>query len=180
MKTFFASILLAGLSIPFPVAQGANAAPPAAAAEQVFKAKSHTRKPTLPVSLQATLPDHIAAGENLTLDVGISSTLQQGELVVAFIPDEGLALVSPQQAQQFTLSGGLFKTTIPLTVVPSQDGRYAVTVEFRHIDNGRERGVARGITFRVGDKPAVAAKARAASSADNVISMPAQETIIRQ
>lgn len=179
MKTFFASIFAAGLALSLSFPQGAHAASPIMVTDPIANTGSHTSKPTLPISVQATLPDHIAAGQNLTLDVGISSTLQQGELMVAFIPDEGLALLTPQQELQFTLPGGLFKTTIPLTVVPVQDGRYAVTVEFRHIDNGRERGVARGITFRVGDKPATAAKARAASAAENVISMPAQETIIR-
>jgi len=139
-------------------------------------------KPSLPVTIATTLPAHIVAGENLTLDVNVTSSLEQGELLVTFVPDDGLALVSPQQELQFTLPGGVFKTSIPLTVIPAQDGSYAVTVDIRHVADGRERGIARGITFRVGDAP-VASKARAVTSADadsNVISMPAQETIIRQ
>jgi len=146
-------------------------------------AEGHTRKPSLPISIATTLPAHIAAGENLTLDVDVSSSLDQGQLVVSFVPDEGLALISPQQELQFDLSpGGVFKTRIPLTVLPAQDGRYAVTVDIRHVVDGRSRGVVRGITFRVGDEP-VAAKAQAAKDAgnadSNVISLPAQETIIR-
>jgi len=151
-------------------------------------ADSRTRKPSLPVKITTTLPAHIVAGESLTLDVAVSSSLQQGQLVVSFIPDDGLALISPQLEQRFTLpegalpDEGVFKTSIPLTVVPSHDGSYAVTVDIRHVIDGRVRGVARGITFRVGDEP-VAAKNRAVTNggdADNVISLPAQETIIRQ
>lgn len=150
---------------------------------RVRAVESHTRKPTLPVSIATVLPTRIAAGESLNLDVSIASAMEQGELVIAFRPDEGLVLVSPLQEQQFTLPGGAFKTTIPLTVLPSQDGRYAVSVDIRHVGvDGRVRSVTRGITFRVGEPPAVAAKASAASTGaqeDNVISMPAQETIIR-
>jgi hypothetical protein len=155
-------------------------------------ADTHTRKPSLPVTITTTLPAHIAAGESLTLDVRVTSSLEQGELAISFVPDDGLVLVAPQQELQFTLSGGslpgdVFKTSIPLTVVPSQDGRYAVSVDIRHIVNGRVRGVARGITFRVGEAPVVTAKASAANAGtgtdsdaeSNVISMPAEETIVR-
>jgi hypothetical protein len=175
MKTVYAIVLLTCLSTLSPV----HAETPAADAVRIPAAKSPTRKPTLPVSIATRLPDHISAGENLTLSVNVTSALEQGELVIAFVPDDGLALVSPQQELQFTLSGGVFRTTIPLTVVPSQDGRYAVTVDIRHVVNGRSRGVARGITFRVGDKPVVAAKSGAVSTGDKVISMPARETITR-
>jgi len=148
---------------------------------------NRTRKPSLPVTIATTLPAKIVAGQSLTLDVAVTSSLQQGQLVITFVPDDGLALISPQQEQQFTLTdAGLFKTNIALTVVPPQDGSYAVTVDIRHVVDGRVRGVARGITFRVGDEPvaaAIATKSRAVTSgddADNVISLPAQETIIRQ
>lgn len=150
---------------------------------RVRHVESHTRKPTLPVSIAAPLPARIVAGENLTLDVSITSAMEQGELVIAFRPDEGVALVSPLPEQHFTLPGGAFQTSIPLTVLPSQDGRYAVSVDIRHIAiDGRIRSVTRGITFRVGDQPSIAAKASATSTGaqqDNVISMPAQETVIR-
>jgi len=155
--------------------------------------ETQTRKPSLPVTIATTLPAHIVAGESLTLNVSVSSSLEQGELVISFVPDDGLVLIAPQQELQFTLSGGnlsggLFKTNIPLTVVPSQDGRYAVSVDIRHIVNGRVRGVARGITFRVGEEPVVSAKASAANAGtasdsdaeSNVISMPAEETIVHE
>lgn len=145
--------------------------------------QSHTLKPTLPVSIATQLPERIVAGENVTLDVKLSSALEQGELRVLFTPDEGLAMVSPQQELQFTLPGGVFRTTIPLTVVPSRDGRYSVSVDIRHVVDGRVRGVARGITFRVGDEPAAATKSAAAqhtSGGENVVSMPAKETIVRK
>ena len=164
-------------------AAGVVAADVPSAPVSLRTAEGHTRKPSLPISIATVLPVQITAGENLTLDVDVSSSLEQGQLVVTFVPDEGLALISPQQELQFDLSsGGVFKTSIPLTVLPARDGRYAVTVDIRHVVDGRSRGVVRGITFRVGDEP-VAAKARATTSAGNadgnVISLPAQETIIR-
>jgi hypothetical protein len=149
--------------------------------ETVRPHQNHTRKPALPVSIATTLPQRIEAGESLTLQVDVVSLLDRGELIIEFVADEGVELQSPLQEQQFTLGEGGLRTTIPLTVIPATDGRHSVTVDIRHVVDGRVQGTARGITFRAGDAPiakAVASKPR--QHGDAVVSLPAQETVIRK
>lgn len=187
MRPLIAAILLATTLVANACAEKPSVVPQEAAAvsrgdvTKTLRSPSPVRKPSLPVSVSTTLPERIAAGETLTLDVRIHSVLQQGDITVTFVPDEGLALVSPQQELSYTLGPGGLNTRVPVTVLPAKDGRYAITVDIRISDDGVTQGTARGITFRVGEAPATA-QALTRSGADRepaVISLPALETITR-
>lgn len=163
-----------------PVAAPQNTATPAVSSQSSVKAKY--AKPGADVRLVNAAPLLTEPGQVGEVELVLDTAHEQGVMHVKLSADQELVLLSQPDVVEFTITpGGSY--VIPLQFMAQTSGRFYVRLQVSLEVNGQTQGRSLALAVQVGDTTTESQlqqqKAAHASSddGDNVISLPAQETI---
>lgn len=139
--------------------------------------KSHLPKPGASVRLESTKPYQLQESMPAEIKLVLVTTETDGVMDVKIGASDELML-SSQETMQFQLSpNGRYE--LPLKLTAHLAGRYYINLHVSIRAGGQQMSRVLSAIVQVGDEPKLQkAQASDAVSSDDVISLPAQETII--
>lgn len=142
--------------------------------------KTHRTKPGANVSLQDNLVHRLEPGIDAEILVALAASYNEGDMMVHLHTSDGLLLVAGATQYTFSLrEDGSY--VMPLRLVAHEPGRYYVHLQVSIIHDGRQSARALSAIVQVGDEAKGMGVAQEKQKhVDDVIQLPADETIIQQ
>lgn len=137
--------------------------------------KRREEKPGAPIRLVSDKLLRINPAEKSTLNIVLSANDGAESLWVEFLPSPGLQLLAPLEPQAVAVGANKL-VSLPVVLLANVSGRYYLNIHIGSDAEGLSNVRNLAVIIQVGDEPAAAIE-RQKSAGDNVITMPAQETI---
>ncbi len=138
----------------------------------------HRGKPGADVSLRKNIVHCLEPGVDADVTLELAASYSEGEMTVALAGSNGLHIVDGEIHYTFPLSQ-TGNYSMPLRLVAAEAGRYYVHMQVTVNHQGRQTMRALSAIVQVGPETP-SDKRQKAGSADSVIPLPAQETIIQR
>lgn len=143
--------------------------------ESDSQGKRNAAKPGAPIRLVSDKLLRINPAEKSTLNIALSANDGAEFLWVEFLPSPGLQLLAPLHPQKVSVGANKL-VSLPVVLLVDVSGRYYLNLHIRSDAEGLSNVRNLAVIIQAGDEPA-AAMERQKTTGDNVITMPAQETI---
>lgn len=140
--------------------------------------KTHRGKPGAEVSLRENIVHRLEPGVDADVTLELSASYSEGDMTVTLAGSDGLHIVGGETHYTFSLSEtGHY--SMPLRLLATEAGRYYIHMQVAVNHQGRQTMRALSAIVQVGSE-APSDSRQKAGNADDVIPLPAQETIIQQ
>lgn len=140
--------------------------------------KTHRGKPGADVSLRENIVHRLEPGVDADVTLALAASYTEGEMTVTLIGSDGLHILDGETHYTFPLSEtGHY--SMPLRLLAAEAGRYYIHMQVAVNHQGRQTMRSLSAIVQVGPE-APSDSRQKAGNADDVIPLPAQETIIQQ
>lgn len=179
MPLSFLIVILAGCSPQLTGSPPSTSAHKAVDANKSVASSNHTVKPGAPVRLENSGPYRLQQGSSTDIQLVLLANASDGVMDVRITVSDDLIL-NTTSTVQFQLSPQA-RYELPIHITAQQQGRYYINLQVSTRINQRESTRVLSAIVQVGDELQLQKNQGSMTSSaagDDVVSMPAQETII--
>lgn len=133
-------------------------------------------KPGAPIELASPALVNIKPNEKSTVDIVLSTSVASGIVQILLTPTDNLQLLSAPQFDAVHIAKAQ-PLIIPVEVLANSNGRYYITLQLSFNDGEESSSRTLSVIVQVGEPAQEQAATLQKPSGNNIISLPAHETI---